>query len=120
MTDFPSRKIKFKAWHTDTRLLMRLSSVELGKGDQVRNNTVLLQFTGLTDKDGTEIYEMDVLLIDYDKYLVFWNAERNGWFYSPLLKREAQQPFLAAVASTMKRFSSWFELQETPDKRRDG
>jgi hypothetical protein len=116
MDEFKSRKIKFKAWNTETKLLMRLSTVDCGKGDQIRNHQILLQFTGLIDKEGNEIYEMDVLLIDYDKYLVFWNDEKNGWMYSPLLKRDSQHPFVWPMAQKMKRFCSWFELQETADK----
>ena len=110
MTEFKSRRIKFKAWNTDTRLLMRLNSIDCNKGELVKKSHILLQFTGLCDKDGEEIYDRDVLLIDYDKYLVFWDEAKNGWYYSPLPKPEAQEPFLLGVAEKMKRFCSHFEL----------
>jgi len=110
MVEFKSRKIKFKAWNTDTRLLMRLNSIECNRGELFKKDHILLQFTGLCDKEGDEIYDQDILLISSEKYLVFWNEEKNGWFYRPLQKQSAE-PFLTPVAEKMKRFSSYFELK---------
>ncbi|HZX75097.1 MAG TPA: YopX family protein [Cyclobacteriaceae bacterium] len=111
MTDFHPRKIKFKAWNKDARLLMRLNSIECNKGELIKKDHILLQFTGLLDKEGNEIYDQDVLLLHYDKYLVMWNEEKNGWYYSAIKKPSAPEPFLASVAETMKRFCSYFELE---------
>jgi len=105
-----NRKIKFKAWDTESRLLMRLNSIECTKGELFKKDHILLQFTGLLDKEGEEIYDRDVLLIHYSKYTVFWNDEKNGWYYSPLENPATQEPFLLAVAEKMKRFCSYFEL----------
>jgi hypothetical protein len=113
MEEFKPRKIKFKAWNRDTRLLMRLNSIECNKGELVKRDHILLQFTGLHDKEGEEIYDMDVVLIGYDKFLVFWNEEKNGWYYSPLLKRESQECFVVGVPEKMKRFCNHFELRST-------
>ncbi len=113
MEGFEPRKIKFKAWNTESQLLMRLNRIECNKGELYKTGHVLLQFTGLYDKDGEEIYDMDVLLIDYDKFLVFWNADRNGWFYSPLLQRDRMQSFIEGTQTGMKRFCSYFELNKT-------
>ena len=110
-TDFKPRKIKFKAWDTDARLLMRLNSIECQKGELLKKDHILLQFTGLNDKEGEEIYDRDVLLIHYEKFMVFWNEEMNGWFYSPVEKPAVQEPFLLSTAEKMKRFCSYFELQ---------
>lgn len=110
MAEFKPRKIKFKAWNTDTRLLMRLNSIDCNKGELIKKGHILLQFTGLCDKDGEEIYDWDVLLIDYDKYLVFWDEEKKGWYYSALAKPAVQEVFLLSVAEKMKRFCSHFEL----------
>ncbi len=109
--EFKKRKIKFKAWDKDSRLLMRLNSIECNKGELVKKDHILLQFTGLLDKEGEEIYEMDVLLVSLEKYLVFWNDSLNGWYYSPLADLTARIPFLSNDAERMKRFCSYFELQ---------
>ena len=111
MEGFKHRNIKFKAWNTETHLLMRLNSIECNKGELFKTNHILLQFTGLVDQDGEEIYDMDVLLLGYDKFLVFWDADKNGWYYSPLLRRDLQEAFVAGVPEKMRRFCNHFELQ---------
>lgn len=113
--EFKPRKIKFKAWNTDTHLLMRLNSIDCNKGELYKKDHILLQFTGLSDKEGEEIYDMDILLIYSDKYLVFWNETKGGWFYSSLEKAGNKTgemlPFLEPEAGKMKRFCSYFELK---------
>ena len=109
-SEYRSRKIKFKAWDAENRLLMRLNSIECNKGELLKKGHILLQFTGLFDKEGEEIYDMDILLIYSDKHLVFWNEESGAWFYSPLNRREEKQPFLPHQAEKMRRFCSYFEL----------
>jgi len=110
MNEFKPRKIKFKAWNEEEQLLVLLNSLECHKGELVKRNHILLQFTGFRDKQGEEIYERDVLLIDYDKYLVFWDDDKKGWFYCSLDKPTGALPFQEATAKTMRRFCSHFEL----------
>lgn len=109
--EFKKRKIKFKAWDQEHRLLMRLNSIDCNKGELIKKDHVLLQFTGLYDKDGEEIYEKDVLLVSLQKLVVFWNESKSGWYYSPLLNPDTQTPLLEEEATRMKRFCSYFELQ---------
>ena len=109
--DFKKRKIKFKAWDLEHRLLMRLNSIDCNKGELFKKDHILLQFTGLYDKDGEEIYEMDVLLVQLEKWVVFWNETKNGWYYSPVVNPDTHAPLLQGDAVMMKRFGSYFELQ---------
>jgi len=111
MTEFKPRQIKFKAWDSGARLLMRLNSIECNKGELFKKGHVLLQYTGLMDKEGEEIYDQDILLIYSEKYLVFWNEEKNGWYFRPLEKPTMIEPFLINTAEKMKRFCSYFELK---------
>jgi hypothetical protein len=73
------RKLKYKAWNSETKLLMRLNSIDCIKGELFKKGHILLQFTGLFDKHEEEIYDMDILLKDSDKYLIKWSAEQYGW-----------------------------------------
>jgi len=109
--EFRKRKIKFKAWDLEHKLLMRLNSIDCMKGELFRKNHILLQFTGLSDKDNEEIYEMDVLLSALEKFVVFWNETKNGWYYCPVGNPDTHAPLLREDAIKMKRFCSYFELQ---------
>ena len=79
MDFFIPRKLKFKAWNTETNLLMRLNSIDCVRGELVKKGNILLQFTGLHDKQDEEIYDMDILLKDTEKYIVRWEPEQHAW-----------------------------------------
>lgn len=81
------RKIKFRAWEDGK--MRRVDSftweedwnydVDLAKAAEPY--AILMQFTGLTDKNGKEIYEGDVLGADHtpNTYTVQWDDAKSGW-----------------------------------------
>jgi hypothetical protein len=112
MEFYTPRKLMFKAWNKETRLLMRLNNIDCKKGELFKKDHILLQFTGLYDKQNDEIYEMDVMLMGGEKYLVIWNDERNGWNLVTLTDRAATAPFLKENSEKMTRLWSYFESDQ--------
>lgn len=91
---------------------MRLNSIDCRRGELFRENHILLQFTGLCDQLHEEIYEMDVLLIAGEKFIVCWDAHHNGWGLAALSNSKSTKSFTAAVAGSAIRICSHFESEK--------
>ncbi len=109
MIEYSPRKFKFKAWNTETRLLQKLSSIDCVKGELFKKNHILLQFTGLADRHGEELYEMDVVLVQSEKFVVVWEADRNGWALANAVSGTKTGAFSADQAIKTTRLCSYFE-----------
>lgn len=93
------REIKFRAWHKKKKILSSISELYVdgvyfdnfykrggtrGNSDVKYNDIILMQYTGLFDKNGVEIYEGDILKytspVNVDKvhplHVVNWSIEQ--------------------------------------------
>ncbi len=109
MDFFTPRKLMFKAWNTETKLLMRLNSIDCKRGELFKKDHILLQFTGLYDFQEDEIYEMDVLIFNHEKFIVLWDVGRNGWNVARLSNRADAKPLLTENSVKFTRLWSYFE-----------
>lgn len=109
MDFYHPRKLMFKAWNKEAKLLMRLNNIDCKRGELFKKDHIILQFTGLYDMNDDEIYEMDVLLIANQKFVVTWNETTNGWQLMKLKDRTGAQPFVKSIAEKGQRLWSYFE-----------
>lgn len=107
-----NREIKFRAWDRFKKVMFKvynlkgdsatgeLCSLDLGikKTPCSIQNVILMQYTGLKDKDGKEIYEGDVIAVIVEQ-IEFKDTEGKTWFttfhkdgkYAKIIKRQKKE-----------------------------
>ena len=72
------RPIKFRAWDKINKKMFRLSHNPISELSKA--SIPIMQFTGLKDKNGKEIYEGDIMKnYDYHFFVVEWNKKNARW-----------------------------------------
>lgn len=79
-----SREFKFKNWNSEVKYMTdpyELRDATLfPMPDRISfDDIIILQFTGLKDKNGREIYEGDIILCHKGKYKIVWDIEDGGF-----------------------------------------
>jgi len=74
-------EIKFRAWNINEERMFNWDWCKDKMNFEIFANKSfrLMQFTGLKDKNGKEIYEGDLMEVDELKYEVFWDTLNCCW-----------------------------------------
>ena len=90
------REIKFRAWDKQAKQMCSVICLNCLRNDehivrdskgqiynQAARNLILMQYTGLKDKDGVDIYDGDITLTNpkgYEyRYVIRWNNDHGCW-----------------------------------------
>jgi hypothetical protein len=112
MEFFVPRKLKFKAWNHEAKLLVRFHAIECVRGELMKQSHTLLQFTGLYDKQQEELYDMDVVLTDSGRYVVHWSDAIHSWTASRLDDDgDSSEAVLHHVITNAVRLCNYFEMK---------
>lgn len=112
------REIKFRAWHTEHKTMVNGTTGWLTIWDggfsyrdkcgySENENLILMQFTGLHDKNGEEIYEGDVVMFEWGHFYGHPNIvtpikwEDAGWHPFLLEWRDNTGEFVSENATVI-------------------
>lgn len=119
------REIKFKAWIVKDRVMFFSDSlisdffIWLKDWEKQKSPYILMQYTGLKDKNGVEIYEGDLLRL-YDNTkgnfeVVFRNSYIGGW----VLTERSNQEWLSLGARSSQNIEIIGNIHENPELLED-
>lgn len=119
-----TREIKFRAWNKITESMTPWEEIENGSQNKLKENfdemmnrlgDVLMQYTGLKDKNGKEIYEGDIVKRIGRIHVVKWQDEKAKFVcYDPFLKNPSYWG-LTSAASKDYQFEIIGNIYENPE-----
>lgn len=73
------REMKFRAWHKIAKVIIPDEKLKNLRYSIKNENVVVMQYTGLKDCNGKEIYEGDIFIMDEVIWQVYFNGISAGF-----------------------------------------
>lgn len=119
------REIKFRVWHEELRIFFYYLPQADGSSCWITNNNgelvtcsydlskyELLQFIGLKDVKGNEIYEEDICEIEDEYFKIYFNERSAGFQLSRLGMHEGGNEFISNVIAELEVVGNTYENPE--------
>lgn len=119
------REIKFRAWNGNKMIVYEggrsVGNPHIGFNGRIScigesKNWVLMQYTGLKDAKGNEIYEADIVEIDDEFFKIYFNERSAGFQLDRLGMHKASNEFISNVIEKLEVIGN---IYENPDISND-
>ncbi|ATO28922.1 YopX family protein [Bacillus atrophaeus] len=92
------KEIKFRSWIKDKKEMLYEFTLKQPTASHCKKN-ILMQYTGMKDMNGREIYEGDIIQTSYMKirgcaYRCVFSAEFGGYLFDPFVIGDKDAPLL--------------------------
>lgn len=120
-----SKVIKFRIWNPEEKMMIESGATPMMLANffegTARMNTQhempYLQFTGLLDKTGREIYEGDIVgaFLNTQKTVVEWCDDRAGYFFEDCILSGGSEPFTECLGNLTGTLEVIGNVYENPE-----
>jgi uncharacterized phage protein (TIGR01671 family) len=105
------RTIKFRAWDSNYKIMHSWDDIDkfdesgyMHTHDLLNHNidgVIPMQFTGLHDKNGKEIYEGDIITWNKGNEVVYWNDKECAFYSKSLDKNDKFESWLDTTSTVV-------------------